>query len=317
MNPSFFTQRWLPGPPWLHFIVLGTALYWQLLVWFPSPAPVLGPPSPARLQLLVNGYAQMVGESPNSEQMERFIDRELRDEVLFREAVKAQLYREDSAVIQRIIRNMLFLFPDDNLSHTERIARGLSLNMHLTDEVIRRRLIQMMEQWLVASARLTVIPEEELRLFFNANTEQFMAPARISFAHVFLGGVDVDQAQRVFMEIQRQQLDPQQALQLGTAFLEGYRFNEVRWTDINSRFGRDFSAALKARVQDGQLGWLGVIPSVFGAHVVFIEDYRPAYRQSFEEVRGEIQWQLTSAREQTVLNAEVDALMMAYEVRRS
>ena len=78
-----------------------------------------------RLQLLYDGYARMAGEQPNAAQIERFIDKELREEMLFREAIEAELFLDDPAVVQRLIRNILFLFPDNSWSDTERCRARL------------------------------------------------------------------------------------------------------------------------------------------------------------------------------------------------
>ncbi|MGB1438781.1 MAG: hypothetical protein ACPG63_03355, partial [Luminiphilus sp.] len=129
----FFTQRLLPGPVWLHFLLVGFALYAALALLFPEPRPVLGPPNAARL--------------PTDDDVARFVELELRDELLFREALAAGLHRFDPVIEQRIVRNMRFLDPDTAADEGQLVAQGLALNMHLTDEVIRRRLVQVMTQF--------------------------------------------------------------------------------------------------------------------------------------------------------------------------
>ena len=317
MTTKFLTQRILPGPTWLHFLLLGAALHFLVVSLFPPPPPVIGPPNIARLQLLYDGYARMAGEQPNAAQIERFIDKELREEMLFREAIEAELFLDDPAVVQRLIRNILFLFPDNSWSDTERVERGLALNMHLTDEVVRRRLVQMMEQLLIAAQNLEPPSHAELLAFFETNRDEFLAPARVSFEHVFLGDMGPREVETIYARVVNEQLSPKQALSLGTAFLEGYRFDDFRWRDIEGRFGSAFSAALEERVGIDQSGWVGIVPSVFGAHLVFISDYRPAYPQPFEEVCGDIRWQVTSERDQAALDTAIEAMMTKYEVRRS
>ena len=317
MTNKFLTQRILPGPAWLHFLLLGAALHFLLVSLFPPPPPVIGPPNIGRLQLLYDGYARMAGEQPNAAQIERFIDKELREEMLFREAIEAELFLDDPAVVQRLIRNILFLFPDNSWSDTERVERGLALNMHLTDEVVRRRLVQMMEQLLIASQNVQPPTHEELLAFFDAKHDEFIAPARVSFEHVFLGNMEAREVEAIYAQVVNEKLSPKQALSLGTAFLEGYRFDEFRWRDIEGRFGSAFSKALEERVGIDQLGWVGIVPSVFGTHLVFVSEYRPAYPQPFEEVSDDIRWQVTTERDQAALDKAIDALMNNYEVRRS
>ena len=61
---KFFTKHLLPGPVWLHFLLLGAALYAALAALYPEPKPVLGPPNPTRLEVMSDSYAKMVGGFP-------------------------------------------------------------------------------------------------------------------------------------------------------------------------------------------------------------------------------------------------------------
>ena len=134
---------------------------------------------------------------------------------------------------------------------------------------------------------------------------------------MFLGNIGPREVETIYAQVVNEKLSPKQALSLGTAFLEGYRFDDFRWRDIEGRFGSAFSAALEERVGIDHSGWVGIVPSVFGTHLVFVSDYRPAYPQPFEEVRGDIRWQVTNERDQAALDTAIEAMMNKYEVRRS
>ena len=95
--------------PWLQFLLSGIALFMASQWAFPPPKPVLGPPSPERLNAMVQNYAQFAQGTVSPEVRDRFVDTELRDELLFREAIARDLHLRDLAVQQRIIRNMRFL----------------------------------------------------------------------------------------------------------------------------------------------------------------------------------------------------------------
>lgn len=321
---EFVTRRWLPGPAWLHFLVFGLMLHLASGWLFPEPLPILGPPNPVRLQLLQDGYARMAGKMAGEEERARFVDMELRNELLFREAIARDLHLEDSAVSQRLILNMHFLEPDSAMSDEERIQRGLELNMHLTDEVIRRRLVQVMEGLLVAARGVPPVTEAELRAEYEARRGEFVAPATVSFSHVFLGEVDRQEALARLADIRASALSPEEALSLGTSFLAGYAFDEQRWLDVTGRFGRVFTDELRQQVDAhmtqggaGTPAWLEPVASVFGLHLVYVRDASPARPQTLEEVSGELRWELRERAEQAVLDQQVARLMAGYEVRRS
>lgn len=315
---QFFTKRLFPGPIWLHFLLLGAALYAVLAALYPEPKPVLGPPNPARLELMADSYAKMVGGLPTEADIERFIDLELRDELLFLEALDRQLHLLDPVIDQRILRNMRFLSPDSELDDAVLVEQGRQLNMHLTDEVIRRRLLQVMTQLIIAGARLDEPSESAMKAAFDARKNTFREPARVGFSHVFLGEVSQEEAAIILQQIKANALPPSEAILLGKAFLSGFHFASSTWQEVNSRLGREFTAALQA-ASPGQAvkSWLGPMASVYGQHLVYVETFTPERDQRLDEVADKLRWDLkTEAEEQAVENA-VAEWMAGYEVRRS
>lgn len=315
---QFFTKRLFPGPVWLHFLLLGAALYAVLAALYPEPKPILGPPNPTRLELMADSYAKMVGGLPTEADIERFIDLELRDELLFLEALDRQLHLLDPVIDQRILRNMRFLSPDSELDDTVLVAQGRQLNMHLTDEVIRRRLLQVMTQLIIAGAGLDEPSESAMKAAFEARKNTFREPARVGFSHVFLGEVSQEEAAIILQQIKANALPPSEAILLGKAFLSGFHFASSTWQEVNSRLGREFTVALQA-ASPGQAvkSWLGPIASVYGKHLVYIETFTPERDQRLDEVADKLRWDLkTEAEEQAVDNA-VAEWMAGYEVRRS
>lgn len=312
------TTKILPGPTWLHFLFLGALLHGIYAVIFPAPLPVLGPPSQARVALLAENYAQLSRQSASPEQLQRFVDLELRDELLFREAVERDLHRIDGAVAQRIIRNMVFLDPASLLSDEEKIERGFELNMHLTDEVIRRRLVQIMEQLLVAAAAIQPATESELQAIFETRRDEFIDPLRVSFSHVFFGERSKQQVDQAVARIKAERLQGSDARRLGTAFLAGFDFSAVTLQRVTATFGETFASSLAMSIEEGaQVGdWL-VIQSVYGQHAVAITGLSPSHPLAFENVREQLAWEEQKRREQEALDAAIEHLMANYEVRRS
>ncbi len=317
-NPFSTANPKLPGPIWLQFLVLGALLHGMYALIFPAPLPVLGPPSTARIALLADNYAQLSRQPASPDQLERFIDIELRDELLFREAIKRNLHRIDGAIAQRIIRNMVFLDPKSALSDEEKIARGFELNMHLTDEVVRRRLVQIMEQLLVAAAAVPSASEAELKAIFEARRDEFVDPLRVSFSHVFFGERPQLEVSQAVTRIKAENLQGAVARALGTAFLAGFDFNAVTLQRVTATFGEAFASGLATQIQDGakEGDWL-VVQSVYGQHAVQITALSPSHPLVFDTVREQLAWEEQKRREQDALDAAIERLMAGYEVRRS
>ena len=172
--------------PWLHFLLLGLMLFVGGQWFFPEPKPVLGPPNPERLSAMVENYTRFAPDGVSPALLERFIDTELRDELLFREALNRDLQYRDAAVEQRIIRNMRFLDASTTASDRELVEQGYALRLHLTDEVIRRRLVQIMERLIVATRPNPAPSPENVATRYQQDLDSWSEPARYTFSHVFL-----------------------------------------------------------------------------------------------------------------------------------
>ena len=115
--------------PWLHFLVLGLCLFMAGRWAFPVPKPVLGPPNKARLQAMIENYGQFSRDEISPALLSRFVDAELRDELLFREALQRDLQYRDAAIEQRIIRNMRFLDADTQADDATLVEQGYALRL--------------------------------------------------------------------------------------------------------------------------------------------------------------------------------------------
>ena len=86
--------------PWVHFIVLGSLLFYLQGVFFPEPKPVLGPLSEARLEALQKQWLASVGREPTPEQLVRMVQAELDRDMLFARALELKLHLYDTVVYQ-------------------------------------------------------------------------------------------------------------------------------------------------------------------------------------------------------------------------
>lgn len=101
----------LPGwarEPLVHFITLGAIVY-VALTWGGTPVDpasrviTVGPEQQAQLSL---GFERMMGRAPTDAELDAAIDRYVRDEVLYREALRLGLDQGDAVVRQRMVSKM-------------------------------------------------------------------------------------------------------------------------------------------------------------------------------------------------------------------
>ena len=302
--------------PWLHFLLLGLILFVGGQWLFPEPKPVLGPPNPERLSAMVENYTRFAPDGVSPALLEQFIDTELRDELLFREALNRDLQYRDAAVEQRIIRNMRFLDTSTGASDRELIQQGYALRLHLTDEVIRRRLVQIMERLVVATRSNPTPGAEAVAIRYQQELDSWREPARYTFSHVFLSTQRAAEMPTVMAQINAENLSPDAARLLGAPFLSGYTFRRQSPEQMTRVFGAEFAEQVSAtEVQGG--AWIGPVTSVFGQHYIFIEAFEPSRTLELEEVRVRIERDLVREGEERAVVDWVEAAMAGYEVRRS
>ena len=268
--------------PWLQFLVLGLFLFMAGRWAFPVAKPVLGPPNAARLQAMTDNYSQFSRDEISPAVLSRFIDAELRDELLFREGLQRDLQYRDVAIEQRIIRNMRFLDAGTEADDATLIEQGYALRLPLTDEVIRRRLVQIMERLIVATARTGPPAPGEIAVRYQRDIGSWLEPLRYSFSHVFLSIERADEMPDLIAAVEADQMNSEQARALGAPFLSGYDFSLQSAEQMTRVFGAIFAEQLTA-LDPAPGKWIGPITSAFGEHYVFIVALQPERTVPLEE----------------------------------
>jgi hypothetical protein len=302
--------------PWLHFLVLGLCLFMAGRWAFPVPKPVLGPPNKARLQAMIENYGQFSRDEISPALLSRFVDAELRDELLFREALQRDLQYRDAAIEQRIIRNMRFLDADTQADDATLVEQGYALRLPLTDEVIRRRLVQIMERLIVASARIAPPTSDEIAARYQRDISSWLEPPLYSFSHVFLSVERVGEMPDLIAKVEADEMSSEQARALGAPFLSGYDFRSQSAEQMSRVFGAVFAEQLTA-LDPVPGDWVGPITSAFGQHYVFIAAVQPERTMPLEEVSLKIEGALVREAEERAVDDWVSNAFIGYEVVRS
>ena len=302
--------------PWLQFALLGALLFFVSGRLFPEAKPVLGPPNAERLAAMAENYARFARSEPGAELRALFVDAELRDELLFREAIRRNMQYRDAAVEQRIIRNMRFLDTQTDASDEELIEQGYALRLHLTDEVIRRRLVQVMERLIVATTPSAAPTAEDIQARYKADLQSWQEPARFSFSHVFLPADRAGEMTDLMARVIGEQLTADEARMLAAPFLSGYRFNRQSPDQLTRVFGAVFVEELEV-LEPGPDNWVGPVSSAFGVHYVYVERREPPRTLGVDEVRERIVRDLERESEEERVAQWVAKAMTAYQVLRS
>ena len=292
--------------PWLHFIVLGSLLYYLQGVFFPAPRPVIGPLGGERVEALQQQWLASTGRLPSPEQLDRMVSAELDRDMLFQRAIEMDLHLYDTVVYQRLLLNMNFLQLAVGMGEQVRFEQALEMRLHLGDEVVKRRLIQVMEQLLLSYNPPQPPTEADLAAEFASRREELRRPPRYSIEHIYFNAAREPEAAA-------ENLDAQAALQLSSPFLPGYRFTRQSPDQLARQFGSEFVANLQA-ADPQERSWVGPIRSTYGLHYVWVEEVEAGRDATLEEVRTQLLRDLQSRAADAALQRSIEALRGEYEV---
>ncbi len=301
--------------PWIHFLILGFALF-TLQGWlFPPPLPVVGPLSQERIEALEQQWFATVRRLPTEQQRQNMIASELDRDMLFHRALELELHRFDSVVYQRLLRNMRFLQLGEDKSDAELYQQALEMRLHLGDEVVKRRMIQVMEQILLGQNPPKPVAESQIEAAFLQRREELRQPRRYDIEHLYFNQQRFEEFGSVRERVRSQGLSPGEARQFSSPFLPGYLFKSQSPDQLVRHFGADFVRNLEAL--DPVAGdWYGPVDSTYGRHLVWVDQLVESRDATIEEVRLTLTRDLELKARQTALAAAIDALSEDFEVRQ-
>lgn len=299
------------------FVFAGVVLFILNLWLFPEPKPQLGPPNPERVQLQAEALQQLQQTQLTEQQIERIKKRELREELLFVEAVERGVIDQDLVVQRRLIRNMRFMSPEREATDEALLSEAWELRLHLADEVVRRRTVQVMETLIVATQPSYTPTDAELLDEYNSRLSEFEEPARLSFAHVFLRPDSTGERAATLVKAIMAGATPDEARGSSDVFLAGYRFRNASLLDVSRQFGDQFAIELSAKLSDEnntEGAWLGPLTSIFGQHWVWLDSQTPGRVKTIDEVSVDLIRDLRRGAEDAAVEKWVDAQLASYEV---
>lgn len=272
-------MAWLKDPLVL-FVVLGGALAALHLTLRDDP-----PPQARQTEIVVTDadvvhirqvYEKTWQRPPTDAQLRIIVERRVRDEILYREAMALGLGQGDSALRRRLALKLEFLARD---------AGGAAAPT-----------------------------EAELRVFLEENAASYTSPGHRSFIHVFVSEAkrgeraEADAGALLKRLKNEPALDP---LTLGDRTMLEAEQPRVSRRDVTAIFGGAFADGV---FEQPVGGWEGPLRSGYGLHLVLVREDVPGAVPPFAEVRAKLERDLIDRRGEAALAAYVEALRKKYNV---
>jgi peptidyl-prolyl cis-trans isomerase C len=274
-------KRWL-REPLLLFLALGAAMF----VVYGALNPGSGRPEGSKridlttddLRQLEIAFAAQWNRPPTPEEAAGLVDIRVREEVLYREALALGLDKEDTIVKRRMVQKMEFLSED------------------------------------LANAREPTT--EELKAWFQKNSQRFALEPRATFRHLYFSpdarGRNVrEDAAQALQKLAGEPEDSPAAAALADRFMFQDYYGDRSPEQLAKEFGQKFARAL-FQLKPGS--WQGPIESGFGWHLLWIDSVTPSRVPAFEEVETDVRDAWTQDWHEEVQREAYDTMRAQYQV---
>ena len=270
-------KNWLKEPL-LHFLVLGAIIfgvYTQLNPPGPSDGEIIV--SQGQQRHLVTAFSRTWNRPPTPQEFTGIVQDWIREEIAYRE--------------------------------------GLEMGLDGNDTIIRRRLRQKLE--LLAEDIVSFAPptSKDLEAYRAANESDYALEPTYTLRQVYFSTDRRGEESRRDAEQALVLLDTDAGMvdfsQLGDPISLPGRVVSERASAIDGLFGQSFTAAL-SDIAPGK--WSGPVPSGFGIHLVFIEDFQPGRILTLEEAEQEIRRDWENTRRIETIDQLYDRLAEQYTI---
>lgn len=271
-------RRWLQEPL-LHFLLIGAALF-ALFYLVADPETVSDNRiviSEADVDRMITLFERKSQRLPTQQELNGLVEAQIREEILYREALAMGLDQDDTIVRRRMAQKVEFMFND-----------------------------------LVDADDAS---DEDLQRFLSENPERFIESARTSFVHIYLNadrrGENADTDARQLLQslhLEQEAIDPSTA---GDPFMLGYVFDDQDEDQVSRMFGSDFAKSL-GKIKPGS--WQGPVASGYGLHLVYIKDRTESRLPPLAEIRDSVLYELLTERRLEANQAFYKTLRDRYDI---
>ena len=268
--------------PLVHFLLIGLGMF--VIYGVLNPGPGQGG-SLSRIVLTEDDLRQLQiaftaqwRRPPTPEELAWLVNSKVREEILYREALALGLDKEDTIVKRRMAQKMDFLAED------------------LSD--------------------LREPTTEELRAWFEKNSQRFALPSRTTFRHLYFspdrrGEHTRADAVSALNELAGKPEDSPAAVALADPFMFQDYYGDRTPEQLAKEFGPNFAQSL-FQIKPGS--WQGPIESGYGWHLVWVGSITPSRMPQFEEVEQDVKSKWIEEQRAETKRKMFEAMRTRYEV---
>lgn len=228
---------------------------------------------------LGNDYALQFGAQPDPQTLAALVQRDIHDEILFRQ--------------------------------------GLALKLDQDDEIVRRRVIEK-AQFLMQNLGAPLEPTSaQLQAYYDAHADRYAAPPRATFSHIYFSteqGSDVAAIARAGAVLATLSDATIRAPDRGDPFPDLYDFSAYEPDQVSRLFGHTpFAAAVFTRPTGH---WSGPVRSGYGWHLIYVDARQGVVIPPLSAVRDRVRMDFLQDAQADADKSRFDELAQRFTVVR-
>lgn len=279
----------LPNKSVLHFFMLGLLLWLVQHFLLPNTTTTQGSitVSQARMALLTEQWQKNAGRKPGSAELKEMLEAHVREEVLVRTALSRNFTQVDPLIRNRLEMNMRFIGDQDEQPSSPLWQKAISMGMHAQDPVVRRRLVQLVENDIRAGFNPRQPNDDELRSYLLSHSQRYKEIPSLSFKHIFFGNDQSATAQQRALDLLQHLKNnaAKSTRKLGDASLIPTEFTRATLQQVARYLGDPFVTSI-AELPTEQ--WSGPVASPFGWHLVYLYPSTQPSQPDFDLAKGQL-----------------------------
>ncbi len=215
---------------------------------------------------------------PSRQELNQILNSYVRDEVLYQEAIKQELDKNNA--------------------------------------MVKRSLIMQMTMLAESQAEQQAITEEDIQAYYALRQDQYQQEARISFVQLYFSkekrgeSAEAD-VKKAIRELNRREDDPTTVSGSGDIIMLESKYEQQLESQIDKHFGEGFAKQLVA-LPEGT--WSGPVASSYGWHAVYITDKQEGQARPLEAVKAEIIREMEYEEKEAAKEQFFTELMQQYNI---
>ena len=286
MMPKLIPQRSWFKKPICQFLILGLLAY-ALQQWTGQQAFIAVTPN--KISLLKSQWQTSTGLQADPARLKALVDVYVEEEILFREALNSKLHKHPQ-LKRRLVKIAEFLELGSAGDNDEALyVKAIDAGLHKNDALTRSMMISSVRNRISTKAESITLSKEQINQYYRDNVDRYVSQASLSFKHVFVAknrnANSKNYAEELRLHESFSSSESKSLAYLGDPFIKGYGFSGLTMNKMTELMGAGFSKDI------GQLSvgvWSKPIESVYGWHLVLVNEINPARVLSLAEAQHRV-----------------------------